>query len=80
MLSPRTQPSALNPQVDITWDESPLLYNPIDNSGFFFCCGEDFERDCAGDLDNPASDWQLLPHHHVHHNGTESLMRVGFKT
>ena len=47
----------MNPQVDITWDESPLLYNPIDNSGFFFCCGEDFERDCAGDLDNPASDW-----------------------
>ena len=63
-------------KVDITWDEFPLIYNPIDNSGFFFCCGEDFEKDCAGDLEVPASAWSLLPLYKIDHNGTESLMRV----
>ena len=62
--------------MDITWDETPLIYNPIDNSGFFFCCGEDFEKDCAGDLEVPASNWSLLPQYKIDHNGTERLMRV----
>jgi len=68
--------AAHSTKVDITWDESPLIYNPIDNSGFFFCCGEDFEKDCAGDLEVPASDWELLPLYKIDHNGTESFMRV----
>ena len=46
--------------VRIRYDENPISYSPQENSGFFFCCGENNSSTCIADQVVPASDWKLL--------------------
>ena len=46
--------------VRIRYDENPISYLPGENSGFFFCCGENNSSSCIADQVVPASDWKVL--------------------
>ena len=46
--------------VQITYDEDPISYLPEENSGFFFCCGENTPNECLGDQVVPATNWKLV--------------------
>ena len=57
----------------ITYDEDPIYYKPIDNSGFFFCCSEDDSFDCRGDQPASADHWVLLPMESVHQSSESTI-------
>ena len=46
--------------VEVNYDEEVISYMPQENSGFFFCCGENNSSTCQGDQFVKASDWKLL--------------------
>ena len=46
--------------VQIEYDEDPISYLPVENSGFFFCCGLNNFSSCMGDQVVPATNWKLV--------------------
>ena len=51
--------------VQIEYDEDPISYKPGENSGFFFCCGENSSSSCEGDQVVPATNWKLVSTEYV---------------
>ena len=59
--------------VDIRYDEDPIFYLPGENSGFFYCCGENNSSSCLGDQVVPATDWKLVSIINVKQMGTDLI-------
>ena len=60
--------------VRIRYDEDPISYFPMENSGFFFCCGENNSSSCQADEVVPASDWKVLSIDNVKQTQTDVII------
>ena len=59
--------------VQIRYDEDPISYLQGENSGFFFCCGENSLSSCVGDQVVPATNWKLVSAEDVEQTGSEII-------
>ena len=62
-----------NIYIEVTYDEDPISYIPEENSGFFYCCGENNSSTCQGDNVVPASDWKVLDFDNVMQTATNQI-------
>ena len=59
--------------AQVRYNEDPISYIPGENSGFFFCCGENNSSSCRGDQVVPATDWKLLSIENVKQKATDLI-------
>ena len=59
--------------VQIEYDEDPISYLPVENSGFFFCCGLNSFSSCMGDQVVPATNWKLVSKEDVEQTGSKMI-------
>ena len=59
--------------VQIEYDEDPISYLPVENSGFFFCCGLNHLSSCVGDEVIPATEWKLVRKEDVEQTGSKMI-------